>query len=243
MNPVLIGYFPRRPRPRAEDFRAKALPPQIEEFCNAGHMNDGAPPNWTELWLHNGMWLYSTELQAWGAAVDTENLRRIYNEESRRWDGIPGSVQKLLQEYVERHVPSLASSFSPKEPRFNWLVYAYRMYPVRFVNGTEEPFEIPEDEIQPVEPLPHGYVSLGLDLVNRTCGNMFECSPLNCNGHYDKVPVNRCCLVDRIDLAFDLARHWSTGTYRADRSYVGPAEPGPYFIVEVLRKNCPLREP
>ena len=98
MTPVLIGYFPRRQRPRAEDGRARALPPQIEEFCNVGHMLDGTPQDWVELWLHNALWLYSTEAQAWGAAVDTANLRRIFSEESRRWDGVRGSVQRIMNQ-------------------------------------------------------------------------------------------------------------------------------------------------
>ena len=43
MSPVLIGYFPRHSHLRSEDSRASALPPQIEEFCEEGHMHDGAP--------------------------------------------------------------------------------------------------------------------------------------------------------------------------------------------------------
>ncbi len=237
MTPVLIGYFPRRRRPRAEDFRAQALPPQIEEFCSVGHMRDGAPPDWVELWLHNALWLYSTEAQAWGAAVDTENLRRIYTEESRRWDGVRGSVQRIMHEHIARHVPSPKASFSPTDPRFNWHLYAYRMFPIRFANGAEELLEIPEDDFQPVEPLPEGYDSLGLDLVNRHCENMFECSPLDCNGHYGTVTVNRYCLLDQFETAAQLARYWSSGKYDAQGAYSGPAEPGPYFIIEVLRRR------
>lgn len=237
MKPVLIGYFPRRPRPRAEDGRAAALPAQIEEFCNVGHMNEGAPPDWVELWLHNALWVYSTEAQAWGAAVDTENLRRIFIEESSRWDGVRGSVQRIMDEYIARHVPSPEASFSADDARFHWHLYAYRMVPIRFANGADEPFEIPEDDFHPAEPLPDSYVSLGLDLANRTCGNKFECSPLNCNGHYDTVTVNRHCLLDDLALATQLARHWSNGKFDAQGSYIGPAEPGPFFIIEVLRKR------
>ena len=239
LEPKLIGYFPRRSRPRSEDFRASALPPQIVEFCNVGHMSEGAPPEWGELWLHNELWLYSTELQAWGAAVDTENLRRIYTEESGRWDGVRGSVQRAMDRYIAQHVPSPEGSFSPKDPRFNWHLYAYRMVPICFANGVEEPFEIPEDDLDPVEPLPDGYVPLGWDVVNRECGNMFECSPLNCNGHYTTVAVNRYCLLDEFETAAQLARHWPNGHYDAQRGYIGPAEPGPYFIVEVCRKRLP----
>jgi hypothetical protein len=235
MTPVLIGYFPRRPRPRAEDRRA--LPPQIEEFCNVGHMREGTPPDWVELWLHNALWVYSIEAQAWAAAVDTGNLRRIFTEESRCWDGVRGSVQRIMDEYITRHVPSPETSFSTTDPRFHWQLYAYRMYPVRFAEGKEEPFKVEPDDLQSVEALPGDYEKLGFDLVNRCCGNLFECSPLNCNGHYDTVTVNRYCLLDQLETAIQLARHWSSGTYDANRAYVGPAEPGPYFIIEVLRKK------
>jgi hypothetical protein len=239
MTPVLIGYFPRRPCARAQDGRARALPPQIEEFCNVGHMNSDGPPEWIDLWLHNALWVYSTEALAWGAAVDTENLRRLFTEESRRWDGVRGSVQRIMQDYVARHVPPPERSFSAADPRFHWHLYAYRMYPLCFADGAAEPFEIPPDDFLPVEPLPGGYDRLGLDVVNRTCGNVFECSPLNCNGHYETVKVNRCCLLDDPDIALQLARHWSSGRYDENRAYVGPAEPGPYFVLEVLRKRLP----
>jgi hypothetical protein len=79
-----------------------------------------------------------------------------------------------------------------------------------------------------------------MDLVNRPCDTTFGCSPLDCNGHYQHVSVNRCCLLERIEMAFDLARHWSSGKYNADGSFSGPAEPGPYFVIEVLRKSCAL---
>lgn len=235
MTPVLIGYFARRPRLRSEDFRL--LPPQIEEFCNVGHMRDGAPPDWVELWLHNAIWLYSTEAQAWAAAVDTENLRRIFTEESRRWDGVRGSVQRIMNEYIALHVPRPEVSFSACDARFHWNLFAYRMFPVRFAKGAEESYEVEPGDLEPVQPLPEDYAWLGLDVVNRQCENMLECSPLNCNGHYDTVTVNRYCLLDHYETAVQLAWHWSIGKYNSDGAFVGPAEPGPYFIVEVFRKR------
>lgn len=237
MKPTLIGFFPRRPRPRPGDPYAQALPPQIEEFCTVGHLSESGPPGWVDLWLHNAFWFYSTERQAWAAAVDTANLLQIFTEESRRWDGVRGSVQRLMDRYIARHVPAPETSFSTTDERFHWQLYAYRMFPLRFAGGVETPLEIPEDDFHPAEPLPADYVSLGLDLVNRHHESMFECSPLNCNGAYTEVAVNRYCLLDDLATALPLARHWSDGKYRADGAYVGPAEPGPYFIIEVLRKR------
>ena len=233
--PKLIGYFARRPRPRSEDLRA--LPPQIEELCNVGHMNDGAPERWVDLWLHNRLWVYSTEAQAWGVAVDNDNLRRVYHETANRRDGVCGSVQRIMDEHIARHVPPPEVSFSTENSRFHWDLFAYRMFPVRIAEGVEKHYEIDPGGLEPVQPLPEDYVWLGLDLVNRECDNLFECSPLNCNGWYSRVPVNRYCLLDQFEMARQLACHWSKGEYREDGGYVGPAEPGPYFIVEVLRKR------
>lgn len=53
--------------------------------------------------------------------------------------------------------------------------------------------------------------------------------------------VSRCCLLDDGETAFQLARHWSCGHYDANRVYTGPAEPGPYFILEVPRKRLPAK--
>ena len=75
MTPILIGYLARRPWNRAED--ARILPPPIEEMCNVGRMNWDGPPDWINLWLHNGLWIYSTEARAWAAAVDNTNLHRL----------------------------------------------------------------------------------------------------------------------------------------------------------------------
>jgi len=71
--------------------------------------------------------------------VDAENLRRIFTGESSRWDGVRGSVQRAMHQYIARHVPSPEASFSPKDPRFNWQLYAYRMLPIRFAKGPAEP--------------------------------------------------------------------------------------------------------
>jgi hypothetical protein len=229
MSPVLIGYFPRRPRPRADEVgRAAGMPPQIEELCNVGRMNIGVPPDWVELWLHNELWLYSNETRAWAAAVDTENLRRIGIALSRRYHGVTSSFQRAMEEYIALHVPSPAASFSTSDPRFHWDLYAYRMFPIRFASAADGPLEISEDHLQPAEPLPEDYLSLGFDVVSRDCdNNTFHYSPIECNGLYTTVAVNRYCLLDHLETAVQLARDWS----------VRPPEPGPYFIVDVLRKR------
>ena len=231
-EPVLIGYFARRPWNRTEDVRI--LPPQVRDMCNVGQMSANGPPDWIKLWLHNDFWLYSTEARAWAAAVDNSNLHRLRAELSRHWDGTPGSVERGMDQYIACHVPLPGASLQSVGRRFDWQLYAYRMLPVRFADGKEAPYAIREEGVQP---LPADYLRLGLDVVSRERELEFCYSPLDCNGWYQKVAVNGYCLLDQLETAFELARHWSVGKYDANGSYIGPAEPGPYSIVEVWRKR------
>jgi hypothetical protein len=234
MNPIAIGYFPRRPCRRGSGGRI--LPPQLEEMCNVGHPGPCGPPDWINLWLHNELWVYDTEARAWAVAADNANLHRLRAELSGHWDGIPGSADAAMDRYIARHVP-LPEPAAPSEgARFDWDLYAYRMFPVRFAHGKEEPFAI---SLVGVQPLPEDYDWLGYDVVSRETDAEFGCSPLDCNGLCVKVAVNRYCLVNELGLAFRLATEWSIGEYQPDGSYVGPAEPGPYYVVEVFRKRIP----
>ena len=187
-----------------------------------------------DLWLHNpDFWLYDTEMRAWAAAVDNANLHRLRAKLSRQWDGIPGSIEAAMVEYITRHVPPPATSHPWPDPRFPWHLYAYRMFPLRFANGIEHPWPV---DIDGVQPLPADYDFLGLDVVSQEQDSQFRHSPLDCNGWYQAVPVNRYCLLDDWEVARQLALHWSQDQFDEKGSYLGPAEPGPYSIVEVWRK-------
>jgi hypothetical protein len=105
-------------------------------------------------------------------------------------------------------------------------MFAYRLFPVQFDGGEQRPFAIPP---LAVRALPDGYRRLGYDVVSRSCGSTFECSPLSCNYAANKVKVNEHCLVDDRDEAFRLAALFS----RPEEGY----EPGPYFVVEVWRRE------
>ena len=101
-------------------------------------------------------------------------------------------------------------------------LHAYRMFPVRFDEGREEAFLIPEMNIQPLR---SSYARLGYDAVSRQMDNEFECSPLSCNHGAEQFEVNEHCLVDTAERALQLALEFSRGEW----------EPGPYYVVEVLR--------
>ena len=105
-------------------------------------------------------------------------------------------------------------------------LYAYRLFPLRYVDGQEQSLQIPTLKVQP---LSASYERLGLDVVNRSQNNQFGCSPLSCNGRAIDFTVNRHCLLDELKAARGLATLFSSGTHAA--------EPGPYHVVEVFRER------
>jgi hypothetical protein len=76
--------------------------------------------------------------------------------------------------------------------------------------------------------MPYGFMSLGFDVVNKTVSAFFECSPLSCNGMANEVAVNRFCLVEDLVEAIALA----------DRFSRDEPEPGPYYVLDVLRAHA-----
>lgn len=106
-----------------------------------------------------------------------------------------------------------------------WSIFAYRRFPIRFRADRDDITELPKLD---VAPLPAGYVSLGYaavsdDLEGQVSG--FQCSPLSCNLRAPDYQVNRHCLLDDREMAFAAARDFASGN----------AEPGPYYVVEILR--------
>ena len=125
--------------------------------------------------------------------------------------------------FYNTHRDSLAV-IPPEETGYEIL--AYRLLPVRFHKGLSQPLSI--NGVAP-EPLPASYQSLGYDIVNKTDSAFCECSPLSCNSLAQDIPVNACCLVDTLEVAVALARKFSREE----------PEPGPYFVIEVLRESAP----
>lgn len=114
----------------------------------------------------------------------------------------------------------IARSVIPTAERREFDMYAYRMLPVQFTQGSRRPFEIPSLHVQPVD---SSYEPLGWDIVSRSAGNSFECSPLSCNHMAEKVTANRYCLLDDLETLLRLAGEFETGG----------CEPRPYYVVEV----------
>jgi hypothetical protein len=78
-------------------------------------------------------------------------------------------------------------------------------------------------------PAPRLYRFVGFDIVSRSHAPEFEHSPLSCNGVAEKETVNAHCLVDDAETALRLARDFS--------EQEGRCEPGPYYILEVWRRQ------
>lgn len=110
------------------------------------------------------------------------------------------------------------------DPSKAWRLFAFRLLPVRFVQGCREPLDIPA---LMVEPMSNDFVSLGFDVVSKSISAFFECSPLSCNGLASEVPVNRYCLLDTLAEAETVA----------DRCSRDEPEPGPYYVLEALREE------
>jgi hypothetical protein len=106
-----------------------------------------------------------------------------------------------------------------------FTVFAYRLLAVQFAHGRSKRLAIGDLS---VEPMPYGFMSLGFDVVNKTVSAFFECSPLSCNGMANEVAVNRFCLVEDLVEAIALA----------DRFSRDEPEPGPYYVLDVLRAHA-----
>jgi hypothetical protein len=229
-EPILIGYFPKRiampPRP--------ATPPHVAELCNAGRCGGLAPEGWVDLWLHNELWVYDTEARAWAVAVQTENLRRLRVELGKNWDGIPGSVEMGMDDFITRHIPPRGTFANPESAALRWDVFACRMFPTLYVDGEPQPIQFPPLKIQP---LPADYERLGYDAVSHPglgpggegYAKEFGHSSLSpfCNGKCQNIPVNRFCLLDTEE----------DGLRRAQEFSAGGGEPEPYVAVEVWRQR------
>lgn len=120
--------------------------------------------------------------------------------------------------------PELARSVVTDAARANFHVYGYRLFPVQFDEGRQKPFAIPAVN---AALLPASFERLGLDIVSRSCGTSYECSPLSCNHMAEHVAANRYCLVDDVDVAFRLAAEFEASG----------CESGPYHVLEVWRKR------
>lgn len=145
----------------------------------------------------------------------------------------PGTPDQLLHHTHNSagfyDTEAAAWSVVPETERDAYTLFAYRALCVRF-DGVSCAQWSPAEEWPglPVNADLSAYTPVGYDIVNASFGEWFECSPLSCSGIANEQVVNRHCLVDDVDAAIELARLFA----RDDAS----VEPGPYHVVEVLRR-------
>jgi hypothetical protein len=139
--------------------------------------------------------------------------------------GPPDWIQRWTHNemWVYSTIPA-AWAVVPENERPEYELQAYRMLPMAWNVGTEKPFAIPPLD---VESLPADFQSVGFDVVSiESSAEGFGHSPLSCNHMAQEITTNKDCLLDDIDIAKQTADTFSRGH----------VEPGPYYVVEVLRR-------
>ncbi len=106
-------------------------------------------------------------------------------------------------------------------------LFGYELFPARYVGGKPEGLRATPSGALPPRA---GFEPLGFDVVSRSLGDSFDCSPLSCNGWADEVGANEHCLVSDLEGALGLAAVAESSG----------CEPGDYYVVRVWRRR---REP
>jgi hypothetical protein len=68
MQPVLIGYFPKR----IEMPSGPRIPPHVVQLCHAGHCDGLVPDCWVDAWRHNELWVYDSAALAGSVVAENE---------------------------------------------------------------------------------------------------------------------------------------------------------------------------
>jgi hypothetical protein len=117
----------------------------------------------------------------------------------------------------------IAESIVPESERSQFDVYAYEFLDERFAGGLTEPWTVPPLTCKPAD---GAFEPLGFDVVSKSHADFFEHSPLSCNHAAKTFKANAHCLFDTLDEAVAAAKVFSNGNW----------EPGPYYVVRVLRR-------
>jgi len=117
----------------------------------------------------------------------------------------------------------LAESVIPEGHIDEYDLFAYRVLDQQFNEGRSSPWTA---SVQCAAP-GRDFEPLGFDVVSRSSASSFECSPLSCNLAAKSLAKNEHCLFATLDDAIHGATAFSAGHF----------EPGPYHVVEVLRRR------
>ena len=115
----------------------------------------------------------------------------------------------------------------PADLRAAYRVFAYRIHPALFRDGTCRDFVLPPDVCP--DAIPPTFRSIGFDTVSKSMQPSlgFDCSPLSCNLMANEFSANNFCLFDSLEAAIAGATRFS----------IEHPEPGDYFVIEVLERD------
>jgi hypothetical protein len=117
-----------------------------------------------------------------------------------------------------------AMSVVPEAERQQYRLFAYRLEPFIYRQGTKINLNVPSD-VHP-DPIGPEFVERGFDATNKSMETVLgvECSPLSCNYLAAEIPTNEFCLFPTLQAALEGARTFS----------IEQPEPGDYYVVQVL---------
>lgn len=121
--------------------------------------------------------------------------------------------------------PETAWGLVPTAEQHRYRLHAYALDPSEFGDGEEQSMVVPELDVLA---LGGEFRCVGWDVVSRSAGQSFECSPLSCNLLAEEFETNAYCLFEDFSDARDLAL----------AAHSLRCEPGPYHIVEVWIRDA-----
>jgi len=128
-----------------------------------------------------------------------------------------------------------------QDNREKYDLYAYKLYPLKFIEGKTVDFKVDSNASEKLD----SYAFIGYDVVSRSVADFFECSALSCSNGCEVFSVNRFCLMQDLEEALQCCRRISEDIAAAETlkrpdgmfEYHGKWEPGPYFLIQVFRKQ------
>jgi hypothetical protein len=120
-------------------------------------------------------------------------------------------------------------------------LFGYKLYPTQFDKGQSVDYPV---DIKVIENL-SAYEMLGFDAVPKSISDFFECSALSCGNGCKIFTVNKFCLIENLDEAFQCCKRISEeliGAKSVQRpdgllEWHGKWEPGPYYLFQVFRRR------
>lgn len=217
--PVFIGFRRKERRPRPAGWCDVPAARQVVEIWSVSNCVVGGPelcydgPLGGETWSKEesiGAWLFTdpakrAELRSVGVHLAPDDHFHVCAYRAYRWK-FEGDAPPVLLEPSQL----FAADYPLPLPEPDWAAFERLGYDVvQF-----EPARLLDLEGEPQDQ--HGVTN-----------GSYGCSPLSCNGMASEHPVNRYCLFDDLEAAYQAGLAFGREQ----------PEPAPYVVVEVLRRR------